>query len=177
MTEPLFFDTDCLSAFLWINEQSILAQLYPGRIVIPQAVYEELSYPKVSHLKARIDDMLCNSYATVSTIQSGTKEYKMYRMMTTDPFFGHKIIGKGEASAISMAKFRGGIVASNNLKDVSSYVNELNLELKTTGDIMKDALEKGLITEEEGNNLWQEMLSKRRRLGYVSFTDYLEKNR
>lgn len=33
MTEDLFFDTDCLSAFLWINNTNILETLYGGRIV------------------------------------------------------------------------------------------------------------------------------------------------
>lgn len=33
MTKPLFFDTDCLSPSLWVNNQSLLSQLYPGRIL------------------------------------------------------------------------------------------------------------------------------------------------
>lgn len=45
LTEPFFFDTDCLSAFLWADNESILAKLYPGRIVIPRQVYNELSHP------------------------------------------------------------------------------------------------------------------------------------
>ena len=27
LTEPLFFDTDCLSAFLWVNNQSLLPRI------------------------------------------------------------------------------------------------------------------------------------------------------
>ena len=34
MTDDLFFDTDCLSAFLWINDTNILQALYAGKIVI-----------------------------------------------------------------------------------------------------------------------------------------------
>ncbi len=30
MTSQLFFDTDCLSAFLWVKEENILFKLYPG---------------------------------------------------------------------------------------------------------------------------------------------------
>lgn len=45
MTEPLFFDTDCLSAFLWVNDHSLLALLYPGRIVIPAEAYDDRGYP------------------------------------------------------------------------------------------------------------------------------------
>jgi len=33
MTDEYFFDTDCLSAFLWINDVNILKELYGGRII------------------------------------------------------------------------------------------------------------------------------------------------
>jgi len=53
MIDSLFFDTDCISAFLWVNEQSLLISLYPGKIIIPQPVYDELSYKNTPHLKQR----------------------------------------------------------------------------------------------------------------------------
>lgn len=173
MTEPLFFDTDCLSAFLWVNNQSLLARLYPGRIVIPSAVYTELSNPRISHLKARVDTLLSNKVARIETIETNTTEYALYRKLISKPDPGHVIIGNGEAAAIALAKEQSGILASNNLKDVAVYVEEYQLQHMTTGAIMKEALEKGLITEAIGNQLWQDMLKKRRRLGYATFTDYL----
>lgn len=176
MTEPLFFDTDCLSAFLWVNNQSLLAQLYPGRIVIPAEVYAELSKPTIPHLKARIDVMLSNKDARLESIQLGTKEYDLYRKLVAKPDPGHVIIGNGEAAAIALAKEQGGVLASNNLRDVAVYVSEFGLQHKTTGDILKEALEKGLITEAVGNQLWQDMINKRRRLGYATFSDYLHAN-
>lgn len=36
MTNSLFFDTDCLSSFLRINDTNILHELYGGRIVLPE---------------------------------------------------------------------------------------------------------------------------------------------
>ena len=42
MTDDLFFDTDCLSAFLWINDTNILQALYAGKIVLPDPVYQEM---------------------------------------------------------------------------------------------------------------------------------------
>lgn len=176
MTEPLFFDTDCLSAFLWINNQSLLSQLYPGRVVIPAEVYTELSLPTIPHLKARIDAMVGSGDARIETIQSDTQEYSLYRKLVSNPDPGHLIIGTGEAAAITLAKERGGILASNNLRDISVYVAEFNLWHMTTGAILKEALAQGLISESDGNLLWQNMLRKRRRLGYASFTDYLQTN-
>lgn len=176
MTEPLFFDTDCLSAFLWVNNQSLLAQLYPGRIVIPAEVYTELSTPVTPHLKARVDAMLNSNDARVESIQIGTEEYSLYRKLVSKPDAGHAIIGNGEAASIALAKEKGGILASNNYKDIATYVTEFGLRHVTTGDILKEALEKGLITETVGNQLWQNMINKRRRLGYATFSDYLKAN-
>ena len=176
MTRTLFFDTDCLSAFLWINDQSLLAQLYPGRIVIPEEVYRELSIPTVPHLKTRVDTMIANGDARVQSIKTETEEYRIYRKLVSSPDPGHVIIGNGEAAAIALAKEQDGILASNNLRDISVYVSEFGLQHKTTGDILKEALEKGLITEEEGNQLWVNMINKRRRLGYPTFSAYLKDN-
>ena len=176
MTETVYFDTDCLSAFLWVNNQSLLAQLYPGRIVLPKEVYIELSNPGVPHLKARVDSLVLNKDVVVAEIQANTEEYRLYRKLVSSPDSGHLIIGRGEASAIALAKVRGGAVASNNLRDVKTYIEEFGLELITTGDILKEARNRGLISEEEGNDLWQKMLRKRRKLGYASFSEYLKES-
>ena len=84
MTDSLYFDTDCLSAFLWVKAENILKTLYSGKIKIPQQVYNELSNPAINHLKMRLDS--------------------------------------GEAAAIALASAACGIVASNNMKDVSVYI-------------------------------------------------------
>ena len=61
MTEDLFFDTDCLSSFLWINDTNILQELYGGKIVIPDPVYQEMSNPCIPHIKKRADALLDKS--------------------------------------------------------------------------------------------------------------------
>lgn len=71
LTKPLIFDTDCLSAFLWVNQQSLLVQLYPGQIVIPSEVLTELSFPGIAHLKARINLMIINKDVKLASIQTG----------------------------------------------------------------------------------------------------------
>ncbi|MDD4834543.1 MAG: hypothetical protein PHC44_07400 [Lutispora sp.] len=39
MTDKLFFDTDCISSFLWMKEENILFKLYRGKIVLPKQVF------------------------------------------------------------------------------------------------------------------------------------------
>jgi predicted nucleic acid-binding protein len=180
LTESLYFDTDCLSAFLWVKAEHLLTRLYSGKIKIPQPVYNELSAPEIEHLKKRLDVLVGNGDAEIQPIMTDTPEYSFYIKLTSAPDEGHIIIGKGEAAAIALAVVSGGtsgIVASNNLKDVAVYVSELGLQLITTGDIMTAAFEQGLITESEGNNLWSAMLAKRRKIGAASFSDYLHTHR
>jgi hypothetical protein len=43
MTDKLFFDTDCISAFLWVKEENIILKLYPGKIILPKPVLNELT--------------------------------------------------------------------------------------------------------------------------------------
>ncbi|WP_104370669.1 hypothetical protein [Desulfocucumis palustris] len=173
MIDSLFFDSDCISAFLWVNEQNLLTLLYPGRVVIPKPVYDELSYPTTPHLKQRIDCLINNKQASLATINVGSDAYALYQKLTTSPDEGHKIIGPGEAASIVLAKTNNGIVASNNLKDISSYISEFELKHITTGDILIEALEKGFITEDDGNIIWASMLAKRRKLGVLSFPEYI----
>ncbi len=174
MTDSLFFDTDCISAFLWVRNESLLAQLYPGRIVIPRPVYDELSNPRIVHLKVRIDALVSAGQARIVEIIVGTQEYNMFYKLTVEPDKGQKLIGKGEAASIALAKENGGIVASNNLSDIGDYVKEFQLKHITTGDILVEAYNKGLITENEGNNIWASMLAKQRKLGTASFSDFLK---
>lgn len=153
--------------------------------MIPREVYRELSYPGVAHLKSRVDAMLNCGDAMIVDLEVGSKAYDMYLELidarTRKTILGNemhgKVIGKGEASAISQAFKNEGIVASNNIKDIKRYVDMLSLDYLTTGDILVEALEKGFISEDEGNRIWRSMLSKKRKLGASSFSQYLDLSR
>lgn len=101
MTDELFFDTDCLSAFLWINDTNILHELYGGRIVLPEPVYQELSNPSIPHIKQRADIMINSKDVSVKTIDTGTEEYKLYVELVRGKM-GQKSIGRGEADGNSI---------------------------------------------------------------------------
>lgn len=175
MIDSLFFDSDCISAFLWVGKEEILTKLYSGRIVIPKPVYDELSYPRIAHLKARVDGMLASGEARVEAIAIDTEEYICYYNLTVASKIGQVVIGKGEAAAIALARGRNGTVASNNLKDICFYIEEYGLQHRTTGDILVEAFRQEMISEEQGNVIWGNMLARRRKIGADSFSDYLQK--
>lgn len=54
------------------------------------------------------------------------------------------------------------------------YVKKYNLKHIMTGDILIEALDKNLITEDEGNIIWANMISRRRLLPTSTFTEFLQ---
>ena len=175
MTDRLFFDTDCLSAFLWVGQENLLLQLYPGRIVLPKQVFDELSHPTIPHIKKKIEALHEDGKVIRKDILLSTEEYELYHALAISPPAGEKSIGKGEAAALALAKVNNGVVASNNLRDVMKYVEKFGLEHITTSDIMVFALSEGLIDETCGNQIWQEMIRRKRLLPTATFSDYLQK--
>lgn len=173
MTDKYFFDTDCLSAFLWVKNQNLLIKLYGGKIILPEQVYTELSHPSTPHLKKITDNLKNDGEISIASIDMDTEAYKIYSKLTTNPDEGFKVIGKGEAAAIALAKTKGGILASNNMRDIKQYVEEYELKHITTGDILVEALDNNYITEDEGNTIWANMIAKNRKLPNSTFTEFL----
>lgn len=171
MTEKYFFDTDCLSAFLWIRKESILSKLYAGRIILPAQVYKEIG--AVPHLLEKVDILKKSGDLRVESMQVGSVEYDDYLKMTERPEKGMKFIGRGEAAGIAMAKQRNGTLASNNLRDILHYVEKYEIPYITTGDILIEAMNAGIITESDGNIMWADMIRKRRTLPTATFSEFL----
>lgn len=112
MTSPLFFDTDCFSSFLLVNQENILFRLYPGRILLPKQVYDELCKPCVPHIKRKTKELCLKGALSTKEILIDTKEYRLYYELAISPPKERRIIGKGEAAAIVLAKIYDGILAS-----------------------------------------------------------------
>lgn len=175
MTEQLFFDTDCLSAFLWVDRGSIVAQLYPGRIVVPQSVFDELSRVSAPAFKERLASLSASADVEIRDIDLSSPAFSLYREMTSRPKPGFKIIGRGEAAAMALAVAHQGIVASNNFRDTAAYIRAFGLKYKTTGSILVEAYENALVSEAEANAIWADMLAEGRWIGARSFTEFYAK--
>ena len=171
--KPVFYDTDCLSCFIAIDDTYVLEELFDC-IYVPFEVYDEFDRPHIQDYKNRVEKLINKEFVRIVNFDIQEEEYLLFMNLSSD-YFSDKPIGKGEAAAIVHAKKHDGIVASNNTRDVMPYVEKYGLERITTGDILVMALEKGIITEDEGNIMWSSMLNRNRWLNADSFTDYLNK--
>lgn len=155
MIKRVFFDTDCISSFFKVGERNVIEDLFNARVVFPEEVYEELSHPGVPHLKKQADSMLAKGTASVEAINVGSNAFFIFRKLTSP--YNRPVIGKGEGAAIALAYTEGGILASNNLRDVARYVEEYDLEHYTSLKILIMAEEQGLLTGLECESIWRAM--------------------
>lgn len=173
MTDAVYFDTDCLSSFLIVNRKFILTRLFNQSMFIPDLVNEEIR--RVHFLRPVITELLRDKYLHICAFDLGTDEYEFYSMLTTNLSSGRKIIGKGEAAAITLAKFRNGVLASNNYRDVKLYVEMYRLRHISTDLILVRALQEKLIDEKAGNSIWSEMKDKNFYLPCATFSEFLKR--
>lgn len=170
--KDIFYDTDCLSCFISIDDVSILKQLFK-KIVIPYEVYKEFS--KVPVLKRRVDRLIKKGFIEVIDLNTNTPTYNLFVKLHRGYLFD-KEMGKGEAAALALAIKNNGIIASNNTQDIIKAVEKYNLIQIKTGDILVKAYDLQIITEDEGNALWKKMLNQKRFLTEKTFTEYLKNN-
>lgn len=85
--KPIFYDTDCLSCFISINDVSILKKLFK-KVIIPYEVYDEFS--KVFILKKRVDELIEERFIEVVDfdIQSDKLFSKLHRGYLFDKEMG-----------------------------------------------------------------------------------------
>jgi len=143
-------------------------------VFLLQQVFAELQNPRIPHIATMVRNLCANGDISTKQILANTEEYGLYYGLAVSPPKGQTVIGKGEAAAIALAKTSGGIIASNNLRDICPYIEKFSLKHVTTGDIMITALTAGLIDEATGNTMWTNMLAKKRFLPTLTFSEYLQ---
>jgi predicted nucleic acid-binding protein len=156
----------------------ILFSVFDGELIIPAQVNEELSIMKSfknsNFVFFNIEKEIQKNKISIETFNIDSPEASLYLAFIEGKITG-KVIGKGEASAISIAQFRQGTVASNNFVDISAYCRKSNIPFICTDEILYICYVKRYISVEEAENIRNEMKKKRRKLSEGSFMDVIKK--
>ena len=174
MDKPVFYDTDCLECFLFVDAGYILEELF-SKIIVPEQVYNELMLISTPYVVKENFKKLKKGFVEIREIQLMSQEYSVYNLIKKG-FWSQtgKVCGEGESAAMALAHLNRGIVASNNLSDVEEYVESLEIELVTSSMILSKAVEMDVISEDVANGLWSEMMDKGIHLPGSSFSQYYD---
>ena len=174
MDKPVFYDTDCLECFLFVDGGHILEKLF-SKIIIPEQVYNELMDHNTPPIVKTNFKKLKDGFVETRELQFASPEYTAYKSIERG-FWSEtgKCCGAGESAAMALAHLNKGIVASNNLGDVGEYIESLDIELITSSMILSQAVEKHIVSENTADILWKGMVKEGIDLPKNSFTDYYD---
>ena len=148
---PHFFDTDVLFFFICSETEKILFDLFP-KIFIPEPVFLEAQrFNGVlgTYFKNRLIFYEANGQLTKKYFRDlSSDEYKLYIYLQS-PKNEFKKIGRGESSAIAMAKYYSGVIVSSNYSDVDQYAHYYSVNHVGTDDILSFAFQQKKITMDE----------------------------
>lgn len=174
LNKPVFYDTDCLECFLFVDAGHILEELF-SKIIIPEQVYSEIMAENTPAIVKKNFKNLKNRFVEIKEISFLSQEYTTYNLIKKGLWSKTgKICGSGESAAITLAHLNNGLVASNNLSDVEEYIESLDIELITSSMILSKAVEKDIISKENADDLWKGMINKGIKLPKESFSDYFD---
>ena len=113
-------------------------------------------------------------FVEVRGMEVGSSEHELFNDIKRD----YEFMGDGEAAVIALTQENGGVIASNNLRDVKDYVEDYDLNLITTAFILAIAYENHLKTKEELDKIWKDMVNNGRKRSLPrnvnSFTQYYD---
>lgn len=174
LNKPVFYDTDCLECFLFVDAGHILEELF-SKIIIPEQVYSEIIAENTPAIVKKNFKNLKNRFVEIKEISFLSQEYTTYNLIKKGLWSKTgKICGSGESAAITLAHLNNGLVASNNLSDVEEYIESLDIELITSSMILSKAVERDIISKENADDLWKGMINKGIKLPKESFSDYFD---
>lgn len=169
MTDPpIVLDTDFVSSFACVDRLDIIEDLYSRRMIVLEEVTEELK--RVRYLEGRVCFSIMHGHIRRVQMMACSAEALEYtRLRESDRY------GSGEAACMAYARYCGGIVASNNLRDVRRYCDDWKIQLLTAADVLLQVYDEERLDLTHIDLIWGRMVEKRRRLPASSFTEYLEK--
>jgi predicted nucleic acid-binding protein len=163
---PLVLDCDVLSSFAWVNRLDILEKLYAKNMIVLEEVINELS--KIKHIAQRVESCITGGSIRLVSIPANAPEaLELARLLESGRY------GRGEAACLAYLKYNFGSLGSNNISDVRAVCSEKNIYLLTVPDIINAACQANIITLEEANTVWINMIKKKRKLPTNSFYDFL----
>lgn len=173
MTKQIFYDTDCLSSFLEINDWSILEHLF-DEITIPNAVHEEFTrLPPSSPIIKNLEILIDTNFVKIEDINPFSNTYDIYRDIEKEyEMLNGKFLGEGEAEAMALVVSNDGILASNNFTDIKYFVDKYQMPLMTSAYMICISVDNGFITKGKASDMWNQMWENDVTLPQSTFEEY-----
>jgi predicted nucleic acid-binding protein len=160
----ILLDSDVIRHLIKGERLSLLCELYGSHLILLDVVRDELLRSK--QLETIIENFIKFNKIEVRKFPSDNmnilKEFAILK----------KRYGLGESACMAVAKYENTIIVSSNLKDIKTYCEKNSFMYLTTIDILMDAIEKSVLSEDECDQIIQKIKSRNSKLPVNSISEY-----
>jgi len=162
----ILIDADVLSHFISGGQITLLPHILPYPIKILDKVYAEIS--RMPGRKTEVDNLLNFKLIEQISFPEDQPEIKKEYLHIKKLMFK----GDGEAACLAVVRYSKDILASSNLKDISSYCKMHQITYLTTMDFLCQAVKNGQLTESDCDDFIQRVLKTGSRLPVKRWGEY-----
>lgn len=160
----ILLDSDVIRHFIKGQQLQILYCLYVNHLVFIDVVKNELFRSK--QIVNQVSNFI--SFNKIQVLPFPTENIEILKEFSSLK----KRYGDGESACMAIAKYQKHIIASSNLRDIKHYCKENKIVYLTTMDILIDALEKEMLTENECNEFITQVKKRKSKLPVDTIGEY-----
>lgn len=162
----ILLDTDVISHFIKGGKILILPKIFRNTKIILDIVSKELKQRK--NYKNFTDNLINFNLIEEVSFTADKQILAEYAKL-------NKSYGKGESACMAYCKYNKDVLASSNLRDISQYCEDNEIEYVTTMDFLVEAKETKIMTEAECDEFIYNVKSKDSKLPVDTLAEYIEK--
>jgi predicted nucleic acid-binding protein len=137
--KKIILDADVVIHFLKGDQIGLLSQIFPNKLYMPDVVFQETFHGRE---KTEVENLFRFGMVQELVMTTDIRIVKEYNRLKNK-------FGKGESACMAYCRFNNDVIGSSNLKDISDYCKEHDIEYLTTLDFIAEAYNKKLLTEAE----------------------------
>lgn len=165
----ILLDSDVVRHFLSGKQLDKLSKIFPNRFVMLDRVQRELY--KSTKLIGPIGEFITKSKIEIVPFPEDMQIIMEYAYL-------RRQFGEGESACMAVARYKKQYIASSNLNDIKAFCKTHGIVYYTTMDILQEAIEKKVMTENECDIFINDVKAMGSRLPCNSMAEYEEiKNR
>jgi len=160
----ILLDSDVIRHLIKGDKLSLLHKLFGDHLVLLKVVYDELF--RSTQIQPIIENFIkFNNLKIIEFPSDNLEILKEYANLK-------KRFGDGESACMAVAKFQNNIIASSNLKDIKDYCIQNKIVYLTTMDILLEAVDTQLLSEDNCNHVIQTIKAKNSKLPVNTIAEY-----
>ena len=162
-SKKIIIDADVIIHFIKGDQLGLLPKIFSNKIYIFDVVFQEVF---VGKLRTQVEKLI--RFGFIQELEFDGDLQVMIEFAKLK-----KVFGPGESACMAYCRYYKDVIASSNLKDITSYCQEHSITYITTMDFIHEAFTTGKLTVSQCDDFISAVISNGSRLPFPNMQNYL----